>query len=378
MLPRFPACLGPIWTQCRKELLQLLRLRMTLVLAFGLPVIYLLIYGFAMRLEVKELRLGIQDYDHTPLSRAYIETLAATSRFRLLTVKPSEGDGSRLIDNNQAQAVLIIPPGFGRKIKGHQISRIQALINGIDVNNARIAAATIDFSTRSFLTSHGLDHPTNKFLLQPEIRLWYNPGSKEELFLVPGSFAVILWVYPSLLSALAMSREHEMGTLIHVYSSGLAANLFLLGKGLAYLLVGIGETLLVMVLGVSIFGLNMVGSPFFFCLGTLLYLINSVMFGLFFGVRSESQGEATQKVLGVGYLTSLLLSGYLFPLSNLPLPLALLSTIVPARYYVDLSRDFYLKGVGWINIWYVPFILSITAVALFLGTRQKLSRMQLP
>lgn len=364
-----------IWVQSSKELAQFRRDRLTVALAFLLPLVYLLIYGFAMRLEIKEIPIVVQDFDHSPMSRSYVEQLVATNQFQIVPYNSQQFSPNDAIDRNLAKAALVIAPDFERRIKAGKTSNVQVLVDGIDVNNARVIANSIWAATEFFLLRTGLQTDTRQ--IATHIRLWFNPGRKETLFLVPGAYAIILWVYPSLFTALAMTREKEQGTILQAYASGISAAELLVGKGLAYLIVAIGQTIFLMLLGAWIFGLRLQGNPLPLLIGTLIYLINSIFFGLFFGVRSENQGEATQKVLGVGYLTSLLLSGFIYPLNNLPLLLSVLSNLVPARYYIDLTRDAFVRGTGWTSIWIVPFLLSSIGLLLFFGSWQKLRQMQL-
>ncbi|MDZ8226287.1 MULTISPECIES: ABC transporter permease [unclassified Nostoc] len=374
-----------IWTQCRKELAQFRRDRLTVTLAFILPLITLLIYGFAIRLEVKEIRLLVQDFDRTPLSRTYIERLFATNQFQAVPFDSNDStlanqdslisDPSKAIDRGLAKAVLIIPPDFTRRIKSGKVSNLQVLIDGTDVNNARVIENTISSTTDFFLKSTGLQSSSSQIAAQ--VRLWFNPGRKESLYIVPGAYALVLWVYPSLFAALAMTREKEEGTIIQVYASSLSAVELLLGKGLAYFLIAIAQSLFIMVLGSLIFGIRLAGDILPLLIGTLLFLISGVMFGLFYGVKSESQSEATQKVLSVGYLTALVMSGFVYPLSNIPFPLSLISNIVPVRYYIELTRDSFVRGTGWSSVWSVPLVLALLGFLLFFGALHGLKRMQL-
>jgi ABC-2 type transport system permease protein len=370
-----------IWTQCVKELAQFKRDRITLALAFLLPLIYLLIYGFAMRLEIKNIPIAIQDLDRSPLSRTYIERLFATNRFESVSWEEKwttsiHNTPEYAIDSGIAKAVMIIPPDFERRIKESKISTLQVLVDGTDVNNAKVIANTIRATTEFFLKSVGLQPNTQ--LITADVRLWFNPGRKESLYLVAGAYALVLWVYPSLLAALAMTREKEQGTIIQAYAANISAVELLLGKGFAYLLIAIVQTLLVMLAGSLIFGLHLVGDPIPLFLTTLIFLTSSIMFGLYFGVRSATQAEASQKVVSIGYLTALLLCGFVYPLNNIPFPLSLISYIVPVRYYIYVTRDAFLRGTGWSGVWIAPLALLLLNGLFFIATWRGLYKMQLP
>jgi ABC-2 type transport system permease protein len=151
-----------------------------------------------------------------------------------------------------------------------------------------------------------------------------------------------------------------------------------LGKGLAYLLIAICEVLFVMGLGSIIFEVGVVGDPITLILGNLCYLIDSVLFGLLLGVRTNNQNAAVQGVSLLGFVTSLLLSGFIYPLNNIPFPLSLTSNIIPARYYIDITRDVFVRGTGWTGIWFDFLMLILLGLLFFNVSRRVLSRMQLP
>ena len=363
-----------IWTQCVKELKQFQRDRLTLALAFVLPLAMLLIFGYAIRLEAKNIPLAIQDFDRSPLSRAYIERLFATNQFQPAAWL-SEGSPIDPIDRGIAKATVVIPPEFSRRITSGRSLPLQVLVDGTDVNNARVIRESVRATTNFFLRARGLQSETQRIV--PRVRLWFNPGRKESLYIAPGVYAVILAIFPSLLAAVAMVREQEKGTIVQVYASSLTAAELLLGKGLAYFLIAVGETAIVMGSGSLLFRLRFAGDPTPLLLGTPLFLSAGVAYGLFIGIRARNQDSAVQIVALTGFLTSLLLSGFIYPLSNIPFPLSAISNIVPARYFIVLTRDAFVRGTGWLGVWFAPIMLAVLAGAFFAAGWRDLRRMQL-
>lgn len=364
-----------ILAQCTKELAQFRRDRLTLALAFILPVMTLFIFGFAIRLEAKNISIVVQDFDRSNLSRRYTEGLYQTNQF--VPAHWSGDDPMRdALDRGIAKAAVIIPPSFSRDITAGKTSQIQVLIDGTDVNNARVIKNSIQAFTRSFLQDQNLMSGTSK--ITPRMRLWFNPGRRESLYIVPGVFGVILAIYPSLLAALAMSREKEQGTILQPYTSSISAAELLLGKCLAYFVVGIGQAIFVIGLGCAIFRIWFVSDPTPFLIGTCIFLIASIMFGLLIGVRANNRSVAVQGVATAGFLLALLLSGFIYPLSNIPFPLSLITNIVPARYFIEISRDAFVRGTGWAGVWVAQVCLAVLAVGLFNIARRVLGRMQLP
>ncbi|WP_427158990.1 ABC transporter permease [Aliinostoc sp. HNIBRCY26] len=364
-----------ILAQCVKEIAQFRRDRLTLALAFLLPFLTLIIFGFAIRLESKDIPLVVQDFNRTNLSQSYIERLYATNQFI-----PKEWSGMNptrdAIDKGIAKAAVIIPPEFSRDIQAGRNTNLQILIDATDVNNARVIRGSIQRVTNFFMQEHGLLPTTST--ITPRLRLWFNPGRLESLYIVPGVYGVILWIFPSLLAAIAMVREKEKGTVLQIYASSISASELLLGKGLAYLLIAIAETLIVMILGSLVFQVGIVGNPITLIIGTLLFLMDSVFFGLLLGVRSSNQNAAVQGVSLIGFITSLLLSGFIYPLNNIPFPLSLAPNIIPARYYIDVTRDAFVRGIGFAGVWFDLIMLAVLGLFFFNVSRRILSRMQLP
>lgn len=361
-----------ILAQAVKELAQFRRDRLTVALAFVLPTMTLLIFGFAIRLEAKDIPLLIQDFDHSQLSQDYADRLFATNFFSPVDYA---GSGNAALNDSIARAVLVIPPDFSRRIAANKTSEVQAIVDGTDVNNARVIRNNIEATTRAFLQAQHLLPQTSP--ISAEVRIWFNPGRQESLYIVPGVYAVILWIFPSLLSAIAMVREKEKGTILQLYASDLSAGELILGKSLAYLVVGIGMAIAVMGLGSLIFHLGFADNPTLLFLGTIIYLWTAVMFGVMLGARTNTQNSAVQGVSLLGFLTALLLSGFIYPLSNIPFPLSLVSNIVPARYYIEITRDAFVRGIGWSSIGGNLVIIFGLGTVLFLVARKALSRMQL-
>ena len=175
-----------------------------------------------------------------------------------------------------------------------------------------------------------------------------------------------------------MAREKEQGTIIQVYASSLSATELLLGKGLAYLLVGLGEAILIIGISFILFDLRFAVEPTPLLVGTPIFIGSAVMFGLLIGVRTGSQNAAVQAVALIGFLTALLLSGFIYPLSNIPFPLSWISNIIPTRYYIVVIRDAFVRGTGWSGVWVWILIMTGLGLLLFIAARRLLRRMQLP
>ena len=374
-----------ILAQYQKELAQFKRDRLTLALAFILPVITLLIFGFAIRLGAKHIPLYVQDLAQTPLSHSYIERLLTDEQFdkpsqfslSFLEHQPSKNNNIQaIIDQGIAKIVVVIPSEFSRNINSNQQSKIQVIVDGSDVNNARIIQNTIQRITTNFLNQSGLTKAAPKII--PKIQISSNPNKQEALYIIPGVYGVLLWLYPALLTAIAVAREKEEGTMLKIYTSGISATEFLLGKWLAYLTIGLGQALLIMGIGALIWHLNLAVEPTSLLIGTLLFLGNSVSLGLMVGVRSNNQIVAIRCVTPIVLMTSYSFSGFIYPLSNLPFPLSIIPNLVPLRYYILITRDAYVRGIGWGDVWLSIMMLIVLGILIFNHARSNLQQMQLP
>lgn len=363
-----------IWVQCIKELRQFWRDRLTVALAFLLPLATLLIYGFGIRLETNNIPIVIQDFDNSPVSRTYISRLYATNRFQPVEWSINQ-PASEAVDRGLASAAIVIPPDFSRRILEKKTTAVQVLVDGTDVANARVIDNSIQAATQFFLGIEGLQPRIERVVAQ--VRIWFNPGREEALFIVPGVYAVVLSVFPAILSAVAMVREKEEGTIVQAYASDLTAFELLLGKSLAYLGVAIGEAIFVMGIGSILWGLTFVGDPTPLLVGTPIFLMNGVLFGIFIGVRTSDQSSAVQAVQAVKVLSAILLSGFIYPISNIPFPLSLVSYLVPSRYYIELTRDAFVRGTGWAGVWFAFPMLILLGCLFFAAAWYGMRRMQL-
>ncbi len=360
-------------SQVTKEIAQFRRDKLTLALAFWLPVVALLLYGYATRLESKNIPVAIKNYDNGALSREYIDTIYANGQ---LSPAPfPTGDPMIPLDRDLAKASIIIPAEFSRQVKQGLRTEVQAVIDASDVNNARVIKNSIVATTNYFLRSHDLSK--GRDLIKPQIRLWFNPGRDESLYVAPGAIAVVLWIFPCLLAALAMSREKEQGTILQLFVSSISSFELVFGKALAYTIIACAQAAVIIGLAMSLFGLRLVGDPVIFFVSLIIFLSSSVMFGLMAGTRAATQSAAVQIVATTGFTTALLLSGFLYPLRNITYPLSLLSYILPARYFVEACRNAFVRGSDFSAQTFIPLALFGCVFFLYMGASRVLRKMQL-
>jgi ABC-2 type transport system permease protein len=363
-----------ILAQCRKELTQIVRDRRTLALALLLPLFLLMLLGSAISLTVNDLPIIVQDLDHSSASNDYIDAFRASVTLHV-AAWPVNGKPEDALTSNQARGVLIIPPNFGRDIARGVSAPVQILVDGSDSNTAQLISGDAQQITQAY--NQRTASATQPQPVQASVRLWFNPGRSSKKFYGPGIFVLGLSMFPPLLASLAMAKEGEQKTILQVYVSSISAHEFLLGKIFAFMVVAIGEFLLMLVLLFTYFGLTLAGDPTPFIVATILYAFCVASFGIMVGAAIPSQAAAMQAVALGGFLLVFLLSGLIYPISNIPIGLRWLSNLIWGRYYIEIVRDALLQGGGWPATWYKVLEIGATG-AIFYGLAwRNMRRMQL-
>lgn len=360
--------------QARKEITQVVRDRLTLVLALVLPLFLLALNGTAISLSVTNLPIVVQDLDNTPSSRAYIDAFRGSLTFRIVELPVNRQPEQALLEG-RARGAVIIPEHFERDLKRGVNTDIQFLVDASDANSANIMRGSATAVTQSFAAAL---RPPNAGgpPIEAKVRLWFNPGRISSTNIAPSMLAVGLALFPPLLAALAMSREGEQKTILQVYVSSITAYEYLLGKIAAYVLIALAEWFLCLLLTFWLFGLRMTGDPIPFVVCTLLYLFANVCFGTMVGVAIPNQAAAIQATQLAGFLLSYLLSGAIFPISNIPAAIRWISYVIPARYYIEVVRNGLVRGGSWGSLWDAPIALSIIGAVFFAIAWVRMRKMQ--
>jgi ABC-2 type transport system permease protein len=344
-----------VLAQMRKELAQLARDRLALALALVLPLFQLLLMGSSLSLIVRDLPLVVQDLDDSPASRELIDGFRGSLTFRIVAWPPDRRPEDALTAGS-ARGVLIIPPNFARDLVRGLDTPIQILVDGSDGNTAGLLTGYAGGVTSAYNAKHAAS--VRQAPVRAALRFWYNPERSSRKFYGPGIFVMSLSMFPPLLATLAMAREGERKTILQVYVSNISAGAFLLGKILAFMAVALAEAVLLLVLLFTFFKARLAGDPTPLLVATMLYAFCVASFGTMVGAAIPNQAAAMQAVMFGGFLLVFMLSGLLFPLSNVPDSLRWLSSLVWARYYIEIVRDAFLQGGGWPAVWHKVLIIG--------------------
>ncbi len=364
-----------IIAQARKELTQVSRDRLTVALALLLPLILLVLYGKAIAFSVTGVTAVVQDYDASPRSREYVETLANSITFRVVPL-PAHMNAEQALAAEAARVVVIIPADFGRDIARGGHAEVQWLIDATDTNTANILRGNASAITQAFSQKLGANESLVKPAIKAETRHWFNPGLDTDKYIGPGVIALVLALFPPLLAALAMSRETEQKTILQVYVSSITAHEYLLGKTFAYFIIALAEWVLVVTFGIKLFGLSFAGDITPFIIGTIIYLFCCVSFGTMAGAAMSDQASTIQVVALVCFMLSFLISGFMFPLSNIPAGIRWIAYFVPARYYIEIARDAFVRGGSWSGVWQSVAALAVLGAGFLSLAWVRIRRMQ--
>ena len=329
----------------RKELLQLRRDSRSLTLAFALPLILLVLFGYAISWDITNINTAILDDDESARSRELVDALQSSGYFRLVRRLDRAADTATLFDDGRVMVALVIPPDFAADLDGGRQARVQALVDGSDANTATVALAYLQAVVQTYSTrvqAQGLLRPP----IVVDSRVWYNEELVSRNMIVPGLVAVIMMIIAAILTSLTIAREWERGTMEQLAATPVTRVEVVLGKLLPYLGIGLVDVVLSSVLGVLLFQVPFRGSPALLMALSTLFLLGALGLGIFISVIARSQLLATQIAMVATFLPAFLLSGFMFAIEVMPDALRAVTHAVPARYFLVVTRGIFLKGVG--------------------------------
>jgi ABC-2 type transport system permease protein len=334
----------------RKELRQIRRDPLTLTMLLGVPAMMLLLYGYALNFDVRHVALAVEDCDRSAESRELISAFVQSTYFDLVGGLPSGGSPEELFRRNRARAVLVVPEGYAEKLGSGRTVQVQFLVDGTDSNTAGTILGYAESLTQernvALLTEAWSRQRPDPLpaAIDYRPRVWFNPELKSTQFLVPGLVGFILMLTAVISTALSVVREKERGTLEQLRITPLRAEQLLLGKTLPYLVISLLATVIILAVARGLFGVEVRGSYLDLFLATLVYLLGALGFGLLISSIAPDQAMAFQAGAVGSMLPAIFLSGFIFPLHNMPEALQVVSYAVPARYYLVILRGVILKG----------------------------------
>lgn len=358
-----------LWPVARKEFLEIWRDPRALAFVLVMPVLMILLYGYGIRTDITHVATAVWDLDRTQESRDFLGRFSNSGSFDLDYPLGNLLELRRLLDVGRVKVGIVIAHDFARHLQAGEPAEVQFVVDGSDANTSSIAMGEIS----AILDAYGKEQVEKTFrgidrdVLTPlELRqlVWYNPDLKSTNFIVPGLAATILTMLASILTALTVAREWERGTMEALIASPLRPIELMVGKVIPYVFIGFVDVGLIIAVATLWFGVPMRGSLGLLLAGSGIFLVGALGVGLYISVITRSQQAALQLSILASFLPTLVLSGFIFPIEQMPWPLRAISTVIPARYFLLIIRGIFLKGVGVAELW--PNFLFLVLFAMLI------------
>jgi ABC-2 type transport system permease protein len=364
-----------IFALADKEWIQVRRDARSLILSIMLPVMLLLLFGYALNMDVNQVSTAVFDQDRSALSRGLIEKLSHTEYLSVNRHLSSHGEIDGLIDRGEIIMALVIPPGFERGYMSGKRADVQLIVDGSDSTSAMVATGYVKailFNLNRELKIEELNRagiPGIRLPVEVQSRVWYNPELKSRNFIIPGIIVLIMAIISALITSLTISREWERGTMESLISTPVMKHELFIGKLLPYVFIALFDLVITMTLGHFIFDVPIRGSFVELYLMALLFLVGTCSIGILISSATRTQVLSVQAAMMVTYLPSLILSGFVFPIKNMPVIVQAITYLVPAKYLITIIKAVALKGVGYTFLWaqvafLVLFALGVGALSL--------------
>jgi ABC-2 type transport system permease protein len=346
-----------IVTMLRKEFRSVFRDPRMRMVIFGIPVIQTLIFGYAVTMDVRHVRLVLLDRDNTPASRELVARFTGSDYFDVVTRTESEAEARAEIDGASAAAVLQINAGYAANLRAGRAAPVQLIVDGSDSNTARlvlnysaIIAGTYNrvLVLESALRRAGRPFPAGSVDLRT--RAWFNENLESRNYFVPGVMAVLVMLISLMLTSMAIVREKEVGTIEQIMVTPIRPLEFMLGKFAPFIVIGFVDVALVTLVGVFWFDIPIRGSFWLLLLGAAVFLLSTLGIGLFISTVSSTQQQAMMTTFFF-FFPAMLLSGFIYPIANMPRIVQWLTLLDPLRYFLIIIRGVFLKGIGFDVLW---------------------------
>lgn len=357
-----------IYALVKKEFRQIRRDARTLYLIFLFPVFLLILFGYALSLDVKNVKIAIKNNDNSAETRDFIAMMQSSGYFKIEGYIQSDKEVNKWLDEKLAQCVIVFPPGFTEDIRAGRNVKLQFLVDGVDGNTATVIMNYVTSATRFYnnkITQEFLERNGMRSLvpIDPQPLFWYNPDLNTTKFLIPGLFCMILITTGVILTTLSIVREKELGSMEQLKVSPMGPLELIIGKTIPYTVVALFVAAFTLLISNIAFGLEIKGNYLLLLGTTLVFLIATLSLGIFISAISDSQQVAFQVASVATMLPTFILSGFIFPIESMPLPVQILTNITPAKFYIVILRAIILKGVGITAFW--KELLSLAAFAVF-------------
>ncbi|MCG2811286.1 MAG: ABC transporter permease [Candidatus Aminicenantes bacterium] len=364
-----------------KELLQVKRDKKMRVVIFIAPILQLIFLGYAANMDVNVIHTTIYDQDKTSTSRVFSKRFEQSGYFKIDYYVNDYEEVTDLLNMGKTLVAIVIPKDFEKKINRRETIPLQTLFEGSDGNKASIALGYIQGITTAFSKSITMDIKDKLGMkialsgsLIPEVRVWYNPEMKTRNFMVPGIFGLLLMISTISLMSMAVVKEREIGTLEQLIVTPIRNYQLILGKLIPFTLIGFAVLLIVMVVMTQWFGIVVRGSILFLLFASLLFVLSNLGIGLFISTVSKTQQQAMMASVFAVMMPMIYLSGFAFPIENMPRIVQYITYLIPLKYFIIILRGIVLKGIGFSSLWFETLMLFAMGVTLLILSSLRFSK----
>lgn len=358
-----------------KEFIQVFRNPRTRYVLIVPPMVQLMVFGYAVNFDIRQVPTAVYDLDHSQESRELMSRFEATPYFRVAYTIDRREEIAELIDHRRVTVAIQILPGFAQSLRRNESAAVQVIVDGTDSNTALIAMGYASQIIQRYSEERMADRLAriNPALgvrlprVELEHRAWYNQDLESRFFFVPGVIANLIWIMVTLLTSFAVVRERELGTLEQIMVTPIRPLEFLLGKTIPFALIGLADAALITVVGTLWFRIPLVGSLWVLFLGVVLFLMSALGVGLYISTVSQTQQQAMVSAFLIN-MPAIILSGFAFPIANMPQIFQKITYLNPLRYFLVIIRGVFLKGSGLNLLWDQMVVLGAIGLVLLLGS----------
>ena len=357
----------------RKEFLHVFRDRRVLLILFGMPVVQVMLFGFALSNEIKNTQIALLDQDKTVASQKLIQKINENRYFDIAENLTSSKQFEESFKTGDVRLIVNIPNGFSKNLNNGQKTEIQLIADGTDINLANQISGYLGNIINGFYLEEHISVPQT-YSVKPEVKMFYNPQLKGAPNFVPGVMAMVLLIVCVMMTAIAIVKEKETGTMEILLVSPMKPIYIIISKAVPYFTLSVLILTSILILSVTLLDLPVNGSLLLLYFVSFIYIMTSLFLGILISIQSKTQQQAMLMSLMGMMLPTLILSGYMFPIENMPKPLQMMSNIVPATWYYKMIKNIMIKGTGLEIIWRQLLILTAMMLFLFMISMKKFKK----
>lgn len=345
------------WAFVKKEYYHILRDRRTLLILFGMPIVQVVLFGYAITNEFKDASIAILDNSRDYLSTELIQHIGASGHFKIVADLQNYIEMHEYFAKGSIKMAVVIPNDFANRFYDDKNAQIQLIADGTEPNYATTLVSYIRPMILGFQQRKS-ELQNLPFRINILTRMIYNPELKSVYNFVPGVIAMILMLISAMMTALTIAKEKELGTMELLLVSPLPPMLIIVGKVTPYVLLSFINAVIILLLGVFVFEMPIVGNLMLLLGVCVLFVLTSLSLGIFISTKAETQQTAMLASLMALMMPTMLLSGFVFPIESMPMILQVISTAIPATYFIEILKNIMLKGTGWEFIWFATTVLA--------------------